>query len=171
MSESSLMLPLPALKFSNCRRSSTIAVPSSRYFRKRAATKVLIYLASFCFPCFSVTVFAAMCLSSTCFGDTFFFYFLRLQDYYTAFESNGLLSSKMLSESNSSNLIDVFGRSVLHYAALNNRVEILAILCTNGAEINLQDEKVGEKKKSFCFHFCTFYLNRMYFVSVFIIVF
>lgn len=50
-------------------------------------------------------------------------------------------SCDILSEANDPTLVDVCGRSALHYAALNNRVELLALLYAYGLKLDRQDEK------------------------------
>lgn len=47
-------------------------------------------------------------------------------------------------------LTDCFGRSVLHYAALSNRFELIPLLVAYGAEIDVRDGKVF-------FHFALFH--------------
>ncbi|OZC10869.1 hypothetical protein X798_02013 [Onchocerca flexuosa] len=50
-------------------------------------------------------------------------------------------SHEILSEKNDPTLIDIFGRTPLHYAALNRRVNLLLLLYRFGLELNTKDSK------------------------------
>lgn len=40
-------------------------------------------------------------------------------------------------------MIDLYGRSALHYAALNNRPQLLALFYSNGLKLDHRDNKVN----------------------------
>lgn len=58
-----------------------------------------------------------------------------------------VFSHEILSEKNDPTLIDIFGRTALHYAALNRRVDLLPLLYRFGLKLNTKDSKVD------CFDF------------------
>uniref|UniRef100_F1KTR9 Neurogenic locus notch protein n=1 Tax=Ascaris suum TaxID=6253 RepID=F1KTR9_ASCSU len=54
---------------------------------------------------------------------------------------NGPLSRFVLCESDERSVIDLYGRSALHYAALNNRPQLLALFYSNGLKLDHRDNK------------------------------
>ncbi|VDK66643.1 unnamed protein product [Onchocerca ochengi] len=52
-----------------------------------------------------------------------------------------VFSHEILSEKNDPTLIDIFGRTALHYAALNRRVDLLPLLYRFGLKLNTKDSK------------------------------